>query len=167
MGSYVSLITTSPQLIDPDTYTAINFDDESSDVDNWHPYSGLTDPRSALITPKLTAYAMLCGEIFWEDPLAVARIRSPRLLGETTAEWNERLAPELPSQYQSRFTRDPYTSAIDSTCTEDRAPTPGGNFMAKSWAMTVRTGQPLALMVAHTGNFPLKVTLAEFKVWVP
>ena len=142
---FTSLIVKTPQLIQPDTWTALRFDEESTDAPGWHDVLDLSDQRSALITPDVTEVALVAGLVFW----AAAGTMS------------------APTQYMARFTRDPFTAAIDSTATHDRVPTPGAQFDVFTWPMTIRTGQPLALMVAHNGSAPLAVTLAEFKVWVP
>jgi hypothetical protein len=143
---FCSLIVKTPQLIAPNTYTAVRFDTESTDSPNWHVTNNLNSANSALITPDITAVAGLYAEIFWQNASDMER---------------------PPTQYLHRFTRDPFGPEPDSTATNDRAPTPGAQFHVFSWAITIRTGQPLALMVGHNGSGPLAVTLAEFKVWVP
>lgn len=146
---YCSLICDTPQLIQPNTYTALRFDIESSDSTNWHQVSNLQDQRSALITPPADfddQPAGLYAEVFWASATGMT---------------------QPPRQYLSRFSRDPFSAEVDSTCTEDRVPTPGQQFLTKSWVIIVRAGQPLAVMVAHDGSGPLAVTLSQFKVWVP
>ncbi len=144
---FVSLITKTRQAIQPGGYTAIRFEAESTDIPNWHASKNLADPASALIIPELTAVGLLAGLVHWEAP------------GTEVA--------FAPTQYLARFTRDPFTDEIDSTATHDRAPTPGAQYDVFTWPMTVRDGQPLALMVAHNGSAAMTVTLAEFKVWIP
>jgi hypothetical protein len=145
--TFVSLIVKTPQLIPPNTYTALRFDEESTDSPGWHDTNNLDSPGSALITPDQTAVAILSALVFWG------------------AAPTDMVKP--PTQYLHRFTRDPFTADIDSTATNDRAPTPGAQFHVFSWPMMIRAGQPLAVMVNHNGSEPLPVTLAEFKVWVP
>lgn len=143
MSVFCSLITYTTQVIPAGGYTAIRFEAESTDADNWHPSTDLADPASALIVPKLTTVGLLAGAVFWGNDSTV-------------------------TQYLARFTRDPYDPLLaDSTATHDRAPTPGAEFDAFTWPITVRTGQPLALMVSHNSPVDQVITLAEFKVWVP
>lgn len=143
---FTSLINKKLQLISPNTYTALRFDEESTDIPNWHVDLDLNSPASALIIPDVTAVGMVAGLVHWAPAGAMA----------------------APTQYLARITRDPYNvELLDSTATHDRAPTPGAQMEVFSWPMVVRAGQPLALMVAHNGSAPLAVQLAEFKVWVP
>lgn len=145
---WCSLINHGDQVIKPDVYTALRFDTENSDSGALHASVNLESRNSALIYPKSEAVGLLAAEVFWEDAKATGM-------------------KEIPTQYRYRFSRDPFDDAIDSTCTHDRAPTPGGQFEAFTWPFTVRAGQPLAVMVAHNGSEPLKVVLAEFKLWIP
>lgn len=155
-----SLIVKVPQIIQPGVYTALRFNEESTDGSGWHDSNNLASANSALIVPDRTAYAGLYAQIFWENALARVTEDHPDWSAEERLAW-------CPTQYQDRFSRDPYDADIDSTCTQDHAPTGGAQFLAKAWAITVRSGQPLAVMVAHNGGGPLAVTLAEFKVWIP
>lgn len=139
---FCSLIVKTPQLIPPDTWTAIRFDTESTDIFGMHVTNDLASPDSALIIPGITAVGMVSAMVQWASSDA--------------------------TQYLHRFTRDPYNpDLIDSTCTNDRVPTAGRDFHTFSWPMTVRCGQPLALMVSHNASGPATADLAEFKVWVP
>lgn len=149
-----SLITAGSQSIPPNAYTAIRFpfDAESSDSFNLHskeqPDTGSTvtvvDERASLIWPKHTAWATLNGLVYLEE-------------GDYT-------------EFRTRFVRDPFnlTSGFDSTCTEDHAPSPGGQYVAKNWNMFVKPLTPVALMVKHNAPKAVAVSLAEFKVsyWV-
>lgn len=146
--TFCSLIVQTSQLIQPNTYTALRFDTESADGDNLHASKNLASQNSALIIPKSTGVGLLAAEVFWENATTNGM--------ET-----------IPTQYLYRFTRDPFTEDIDSTCTHDRAPTPGAQFEAFTWPITVRIGQPLAVMVGHNGSAALNVTLGEFKLWIP
>ncbi|MGV9535023.1 hypothetical protein ACWEU6_21885 [Streptosporangium sandarakinum] len=98
------------------------------------------DPRSGLIWPQHDAWAQVYALLYWED-------------GDYT-------------ELRDRFVRDPLGlfEAPDSTCTEDRAVTPGGQFIAKSWGMFVHPSVPLGLMVRHNSPRPVRLMLAEFKV---
>lgn len=146
--TFCSLITKVPQIIPPGGYTALRFDEESTDTSNWHANQDLQSPLSALIIPQVTAVGLVSALVFWANDLSPAE--------------------DAATQYLHRFSRDPYDpELIDSTCTNDRGVTPGAEFHSFSWPMTVRTGQPLALMVAHNSSVAQTVTLAEFKVWVP
>jgi hypothetical protein len=140
-----SLITHSKQMIQPNTLTAIRFDEESSDIVGWHSTNSLSNPNSALITPSINAVGLLSGMVWWESPWSM-----------TTP----------PTQFYYRFARDPYGN-INTTANHDIAPTPGGQYHIFTWPISVHDGEPLALMVNHDGSDPLAVTLAEFKVWVP
>jgi hypothetical protein len=145
--AFCSLITSTPQAIPPNTYTALRFDTESTDIPGWHPSQNLKDPASALIIPDVNVVALVAGLVFWAAAMQ---------------------SMTAPTQYLARITRNPFDpDLIDSTATHDRAPTPGGQFDVFSWPMVVRDRQPLAIMVAHNGSAPLAVNLAEFKVWVP
>ena len=141
--TFCSLITQTEQAIAPGVYTAVRFEKESTDAEGWHASTDLADPASALIIPKTTTVALLAGAVFWANDNTV-------------------------TQYLQRFTRDPYDpDLIDSTATHDRSATPGAEYEAFTWPMTIRTGQPLALMIGHNSPNPQSITLAEFKVWVP
>jgi hypothetical protein len=163
---FCSLIAREPQLIPPRSpYVALRFDEESTDVAGWHRSNDLTDPDSALIVPDVTAVGLVAALVFWE-PATLAAYRhfdmNPHEVLPVGA------AAMAPRQFVHRFTRNPYQETlVDSTCTNDRVPTPGSQFHTFSWPMTVRKGQPLALMVGHDAGYPMMVTLAEFKVWVP
>lgn len=98
------------------------------------------DDRSGLIWPSASGWGHLYALMYWES-------------GDYT-------------EVRSRFVRDPLnlSGGYDSTCTEDDAPTPGGQYRAKSWGMFVHPGTPVALMVRHNASTPKSVTLAEFKL---
>lgn len=137
---FCSLIVKRPQRIPPRTYVALRFDTESTDLSGLHRSSNLALRDSALIIPTTTAVGLLSAMVFWDASDA--------------------------TQYLHRFSRDPY-GEIDNTCTNDKQATVGANFHTFSWPMTVRKGQPLALMVSHNASGPVNVTLAEFKLWIP
>ncbi|UQA98183.1 hypothetical protein [Streptomyces halobius] len=58
------------------------------------------------------------------------------------------------------------SSPNDTTATEHRAPTPGGQFYAKSHGIYVNPDTPLALRVAHNDCAPRNVVLAEFNLCI-
>ena len=98
------------------------------------------DPRCGLIWPRHEAWAHLHALIYWQ--------------------------PGAYSEVRDRFVRDPLglSTGYDSTCTEDREPSGGGQYLAKSWAMFVHPGTPIGLMVKHNSSSPVKLDLAEFKL---
>lgn len=99
-----------------------------------------TDDRSGLIWPSKHGWGTVYGLIYWEA-------------GGYT-------------EVRSRIVRDPLgiVGGYDSTCTEDDAATPGGQFRAKKWGLFVKPTTPLGLMVRHNASTPRAVTLAEFKL---
>jgi len=149
-----SLISSGSQAIAPNVYTPLRFpfDSESADAFNLHdkvqPDTGETvtvaSPRAALIWPAHTAWATLNGLMYWED--------------------------DNYTELRTRFVRDPLnlTTGEDSTCTEDHAPTVGGQYIAKNWNMFVHPNTPVGLLVKHNATTPVAVTFAEFKLsyWV-
>ncbi len=50
------------------------------------------------------------------------------------------------------------------TCTQDRPPTPGGQYIAKTWGIFVHPSIPLAVAVRHNASRPVKLLFAEFKL---
>lgn len=135
-------------------YTILRFPftGESTDPHGLHnplqPDNGSTvtfsNQRAGLIWPAHTAWATLNGLIYWAD-------------GDYT-------------ETRDRFVRDPLdlTTGYDSTCTEDKGSTPGGQFTAKSWNIWVHPLTPIGLLVRHNSPEPTKVDFAEFKLsyWV-
>ncbi|MGI5288016.1 hypothetical protein ACQEVF_32390 [Nonomuraea polychroma] len=102
--------------------------------------SAYPDPRSGLIWPAHDAWADLYALLYWEA--------------------------EEYTELRDRFVRDPLslTTGYDSTCTEDRAITPGGQYIAKSWAIWVHPETPIGLMVKHNAPTSVKLTFSEFKL---
>lgn len=135
---FCSLITKKRQIVQPGVYTALRFDEESTDSEDWHPNRSLASRDSALIIPKQKALAVVAGMVHWAESDA--------------------------TQILHRISRDPYDEDIDSTATHDRAMTVGKQFHIFTWLMTIRVGQPLALMVNHNASGPVAIDLAEFKV---
>lgn len=149
-----SLISTGSQVIPANAYTILRFpfDAESADSFNMHdkvqPDTGETitvsNPRAGLIWPKHDAWATLNGLIYIED--------------------------DNYTEIRTRFVRDPLnlTTGEDSTCTEDHAPTVGGQYIAKNWNIFVHPNTPVGLLVKHNATTSVAVTLSEFKMsyWV-
>lgn len=138
------------QMIAPGDYQIVRFpfDQESSDVYDLHPQvqpdTGqsvtLSSQRAGLIWPAHSRWARLWGLLYWAD-------------GPYT-------------EVRDRFVRDPLglSSGYDSTCTEDHAETPGGQYIAKSWEIKTYPGTPVALMVRHNASTPVRLDFAEFKM---
>jgi hypothetical protein len=146
-----SLKVATPQTIPAGaSYTVVRFPFESGenfDPLDMHPVlqpDGVTvtyaDGRAGLIWPAHDAWARLDAMLQWED-------------GPYT-------------EVRDRFVRDPLELAgpEDSTCTEDHPATPGGQYLAKSWAMFVHPGVPLAVAVRHNASRGVRLLLAEFKL---
>ncbi len=145
------------QLIQPGDYQIVRFpfgSVESSDTFDLHPIvqpdTGqsitLSSPRAGLIWPAHERWARLWALMYWAD-------------GPYT-------------EVRSRFVRDPLnlSTGYDSTCTEDSAKTPGGQFISKSWEAKTVLGTPWALMVRHNASEAIRLDFAELKmiysVWV-
>lgn len=150
----VSLKTDDPQLIPADgEYHVLRFPYTASaeSYDAWGMHEPLQrdgyevrdwarDDRSGLIWPVSPGWGTVHGLVYWDA-------------GDYT-------------EVRSRFVRDPLGLAggYDSTCTEDHAPTPGGQYRAKTWGLFVQPGTPVALMVRHNASSARAVTLAECKL---
>ncbi|UQA95592.1 hypothetical protein [Streptomyces halobius] len=154
-----SLKADTPQLIQPGCYQILRFpygSAECTDVFGMHQVDQpdeyvvadwATDDRSGLIWPSQSGWGHLYAMIHWEPASATG--------GYT----------ELRDQY----VRDPLgltSSPNDTTATEHRVPTPGGQFYAKSHGIYVNPDTPLALRVAHNDCAPRNVVLAEFKLCI-
>ncbi|PSK86905.1 hypothetical protein CLV63_13322 [Murinocardiopsis flavida] len=145
-----SLITTGPQLIPAgEAYTVVRFPfgTESYDEHGMHDPAQpdgetATDghPRAGLIWPSADGWADLYAMLFWPD-----------------GGYNE---------VRDRFVRDPLdlSTGHDSTCTQDHAPTPGGQYLAKTWGMFVKVGTPVSVMVRHNSGSGVNLDFAEFKL---
>lgn len=98
------------------------------------------DDRSGLIWPAREGWGSLTAVLYWEG-------------GDY-------------SEVRDRFVRDPLNLAdgYDSTATEDRPPTPGGQFLHKSHELFVAPGTPLAVLVRHNASLPRRLLLTEFKL---
>ncbi|GGY17708.1 hypothetical protein [Streptomyces djakartensis] len=104
-----------------------------------------TDDRSGLIWPAKTGWGQLYAMIHWEAPSGTG--------GYT--------------ELRDQFVRDPLgltPDPGDTTATEHRAPSPGGQYFTKSHGIFVAPGTPLALRVTHNDANARLLTLAEFKL---
>jgi hypothetical protein len=159
-----SLKVAIPQLIQPDTWTIVRFPfdatGESTDTLNMHsatrPAPGgpvadwSTDDRSGLIWPSRAGWGELKGIAQW-------------------AAAGAQLNPMDATEYRDQFVRNPLSyagagPAVDTTATDHRPPTPGGQFFTKSWGIFVDPTVPLAMRVYHNASEALNLTLAEFKL---
>ncbi|MFK0063328.1 hypothetical protein ACIQTN_29385 [Streptomyces werraensis] len=148
----------TPQLIAPGTtYRVVRFPfgaAESTDRFEMHQVvqpdgyvvsDWATDDRSGLIWPSRPGWGTLYGLLQWEGASASG--------GYT--------------ELRDQFVRDPLgltPTPNDTTATEHRTPTPGGQFFAKHWGLFVNPATPLALRVTHNDASPRLLTLAEFKL---
>lgn len=149
-----SLKVDTPQLIQPGTtYRIVRFPfgaaeptdrfemHQSVQPDGYVVSNWATDDRSGLIWPSKEGWGHLHAMLQWEA-------------GGYT---------ELRDQY----VRDPLgltPAPNDTTATEHRTPTPGGQYFVKNHAIFVEPGTPLALRVTHNDSVPRLLTLAEFKL---
>jgi hypothetical protein len=153
-----SLKVDTPQMIAPGTtYQVVRFPfgaAESTDRFEMHQVvqpdgyvvsDWATDDRSGLIWPSKAGWGHLYAMLQWEAASATG--------GYT----------ELRDQY----VRDPLgltPTPADTTATEHRPPTPGGQYFCKGHGIFVDPGTPLALRVTHNDAQPRRLTLAEFKL---
>jgi hypothetical protein len=148
-----SLKRDTPQLVRPDSYTVVRFpfgSREPYDPHGMHQArqpdghvitSWDADERSGLIWPSASGWGQLYAMIQWEA-------------GSYT---------ELRDQY----VRDPLgltSTPNDTTATDHRAPTPGGQYFTKSHGIFVNPETPLALRVRHNDAVARRLLLAEFKL---
>lgn len=107
--------------------------------------SKFPDARSGLIWPSHDGWGTLTALVFWEPD-------------------------SRPTEYRSRFVRDPLamSTGYDSTATTDAVPTRGGQYRSYSWQMFVHPGTPVGLKVSARGPGDVKIAaplmLAEFKL---
>jgi hypothetical protein len=143
LATQCKLYTNTPQLIQPQTWTTVRYDDVLRDDDHMFPGTGkVTDRNSALITPRHD------GDFIWFRFL----------------HWDTIAVPESDArqrQFIERFVRDPYSSP-DSTGSSDGNDTPGKEFRLGSWAFAGRVGQPVAVEVWHDHDQPVAITHAQF-----
>ena len=75
------------------------------------------------------------------------------------------VAPGNYSEVRDRFVRDPLGPNKDSTATEDKYPTGGGQYCHKSHEIFVNRQTPLGYMVRFSGaSGPVEITHAQFKL---
>ncbi|MEI5099700.1 hypothetical protein RB200_15360 [Streptomyces sp. PmtG] len=107
--------------------------------------SKFPDARSGLIWPSHDGWATLTAMVFWEPD-------------------------SRPTEYRSRFVRDPLnlSTGYDSTATTDHVPTRGGQYRTCSWQMFVHSGTPVGLKISARGPGDVRIAapllLAEFKL---
>lgn len=148
--SVCSLKTTESQLVRPGVYTVVRFPFGAAEPHDVHAMHQAVQPDGARITT-------------WEDDDRAGLIwPAVHGWGSLTAmlQWEAGDYTETRDQ----FVRDPLGPAPDSTATEDRPPTPGGQFLHKCHEMFVEPGTPLALLVRHNDSRARRLTLAEFKL---
>jgi hypothetical protein len=148
----VSLISSAPQLIQPGAYANVRFpyDGESADYASMHQATQpdgyvvtnwAVDDRSSLIWPAMRGWATVYAAAQFAD--------------ESDA-----------TEYRSQFARDPLdlSTGLDTTATEHRAATVGGEFWTRTFGLVVNPGTPLSFRVSHNASTPQNLTLAEFKL---
>ncbi|MEV0639059.1 hypothetical protein AB0I77_29770 [Streptomyces sp. NPDC050619] len=153
-----SLKVDTPQAVSPGTtYQIVKFPfgaKESTDrfemhqatqpdgyvVEDWE-----KDDRSGLIWPSKAGWGHLYAMIQWGEPSGVGAY----------------------TELRDQYVRDPLgltPNPNDTTATEHRAPTPGGQYFVKNHGLFVTPGTPLALRVTHNAALPVALKLAEFKL---
>ncbi|MFJ4980325.1 hypothetical protein ACIP6X_34235 [Streptomyces coeruleorubidus] len=153
-----SLKVDTPQLIAPGTtYKIVRFPfgaaeptdrfgmHQAAQPDGYVVSDWARDDRSGLIWPSKAGWGHLHAMIQWEAASGTG--------GYT----------ELRDQY----VRDPLSltpNPNDTTATEHRTPTPGGQYYVKNHGLFVDPGTPVALRVTHNDANPRLLTLAEFKL---
>ncbi|MDG9709487.1 hypothetical protein [Streptomyces sp. DH10] len=153
-----SLKVDTPQLIAPGTtYKIVRFPfgaaeptdrfgmHQAAQPDGYVVSDWAADDRSGLIWPSKAGWGHLHAMIQWEAASGTG--------GYT----------ELRDQY----VRDPLgltPNPNDTTATEHRTPTPGGQFYVKNHGLFVDPGTPVALRVTHNDTNSRLLTLAEFKL---
>lgn len=143
MATQCKLYTDTPQVIQPQTWTTVRYDEVLRNDRGMYQGTGdVADPESALIQPPED------GDFIWSRFLHWDSITLP--LGDTR-----------PRQFIERFVRDPYT-APDSTGSSDGPDTPGKEFQLGTWLFRGHTGQPVAVEVWHDHHLPVAVTHAQF-----
>lgn len=143
MATQCKLYTNTPQLIEPQTWTTVRYDQVlRDDARMSRGNRSLADPRSGLIVPPEN------GDFLWFRFLHWDSITLP------DGDPRER-------QFLERFVRDPYTDP-DSTGSSDTGDTPGKEYRLASWAFAGRAGQPVAVEVWHDHDQPVSITHAQF-----
>ncbi len=143
MATQCKLLTNVSQLIEPQTWTTVRFDQVIRNDGGMYQGTGdVADPESALIMPPHD------GDFLWYRFVHWASITVPE------GDARER-------QFLAQFCRDPYTSP-DSTGSTDDDHTAGKQFHLASWAFYGRDDQPVAVRVWHDHDQPVDVTHAQF-----
>jgi hypothetical protein len=139
-----AVMTTTPQTIQPNTWTLLRYDDVLRNDANMFRGNGLADPDSALIHPDEHAYYLWARFVHWAaisgDPDELAGV-----------------------QFLEQFARDPYASSPDTTGTTDARGTAGKEFNLATWPFVGDPGTPVGVRVMHNHTAPVNVILAEFK----
>lgn len=143
MATQCKLYTNTPQLIEPQAWTTVRYDEVlRNDAAMFQGASLVTDPDSALIMPPEDA------DFIWSRFLHWDTITAPP--GDVR-----------PRQFIERFVRDPYT-VPDSTGSSDGPDTAGKEFRLGTWQFRGHAGQPVAVEVWHDHHLPVAVTHAQF-----
>lgn len=143
MGTQCKLYTNTAQLIEPQTWTTVRYDEVLRDDRDMYQGTGdVADPESALIQPGED------GDFIWFRTVKWAGITVPT--GDTRTR-----------QFMAQFCRDPYT-APDDTGSADGVDTPGQEFHLGGWAFRGHAGQPVAVRVWHDHTSPVAVVHAQF-----
>jgi hypothetical protein len=143
VATQCKLYTNTPQLIEPETWTTLRYDQVLRDTASMaRGTRAITDTKSALIVPPRDGDFLWFRFVHW-DPITVPE-------GDT----RER-------QFMERFVRDPY-GAPDSTGSSDGDDTAGKEFHLGGWAFYGRAGQGVAVEVWHDHHEPVAVVHAQF-----
>ena len=143
MATQCKLYTDTAQLIEPNVWTTIKFDEVLRN--NHSMYQGsldVTDPKSALIQPDKS------GDFIWSRLIKWDTITIPS--GDVR-----------PRQFTERFVRDPYTSP-DNTGQSDGCNTVGQDIRLGTWQFRGNAGQPVAVEVQHNHHVPVAIVHAQF-----
>jgi hypothetical protein len=100
-------------------------------------HGALSNDRSGLIWPTVAGWGWLFAMAYWEA--------------------------ERYTEVRDRFVRDPLGTP-DSTCTEDYAITPGGQYRAKQHGIFVSPDKPIGYMVRVGAPGDRRLTHAQFKL---
>lgn len=135
MGTQCKLYRNTPQLIQPKTWTTLQFDEALRNDNNMS-----TDLQ--VIVPPWN------GDFIW--------FRNVRWNGYTIPAGDTRQR-----QFTEQFCRDPLTNP-DDTGTDDSLATPGKSWNTTSWAFLGRAGQPVGVRVWHDHHEPVEVGHCQF-----
>jgi hypothetical protein len=135
VATQCKLYRNTPQVIQPKTWTVLEFDKA---LRNDHNMS----PDLTLITPPKN------GDFIWA--------RNVRWNGYVIPEGDDR-----PRQFMEQFCRDPY-GAPDDTGADDSLATPGKSWNTTMWPFLGRAGQPVGVRVWHDHHEPVEVGHCQF-----